>query len=1488
VSGLDGRRFTLGAFAMVLALLCAAVVWLGAAGAASTEGALVAQPSLGAPAESFLGASPQEAAGAVWATAKKGAGLARYTEAGGWETVAPPTPRGGSGKVRFRSGPTVGRATPRGGLAIAAFAEIGGEEGLETLVLRNPGGAPYEAPDPSEALEGESLFGGTTMLAVTEEPGGATGAYVVPEERNSVLAYDGTGWSREPICLESEPGCVAPEEVIAIETSGEKAWLLAHEVGVGVELFRRQVGAETTWRQVPLGPANSLGARFSGTEAGGVTILPRTQGQPLTVTEKGVWIDFELKQGSTERDATVYFENAAAELTGSWCDVDAPAGLCTYPLEAELPNAAGRSFAWPPEGAGGFGTRTITGVGEGALLTLRGTAFERLTFVGGEAGATLGAALSGPEEGWLGALPPLQLTRNPQASSLQSWPVPFKKPLTAIAAEPDASVGATGSEALAVGDEGQVARYIPGQGWEPEFLLRSSGKRATPTLRGVAWPEPGFAYAVGDEGAMWRWQETTKLWQPDPGEPPNLRRGNFTGIAFDPNKPTRGYAIGKQGLLLSYGREWTPESLPVGVPEEANLTSIAFAGEEAIVTWKIPKLESGQVRYYGGVIVNSGSGWKVESQAVEALATAVPQKVAGLPDGGAVIATLSEGEGNRNVEGMVLERQGEGAAWQRAAGGSPGYPTALAAVREGGLVRAIISVVPPGQPQPQAALESKTDEEQATVVPEEGQPPLLTSPYPLSGGGLLVRQTAGGWRDEQHGSYPLPDKHVGQTKYDMPIRPDPILALLASPDGSVGWVVGGETGTFVGTRTATIKTALVMRYGAGTAAPPNSSTVPIATEAGTATFAVGGDAQCAAACADYSGAGLGPDRWLRAAVSRAGEISGVRGFLYTGPSVAEGANEERLSLSLSESDFEREEVAYASRLGSAAGALPTFAAPAESDLDRSGTLATFLSAFSNFDAPLGAAAGSGITPVSRTEAGHAYYSFESAGNGGTVRVVVLDYSARELGSTQQCWLAQQLSAAKLAGRPSIVVGDRDLAGVASNAAADGTATTRILVGAAAPAGCELPGPAGQASAYLFDFPEGNRDYRLNAAGRSVPAYGSGTLGYVTPPAGLETEFAGDSGFLLVSVNVAGMSSSTGVAPVNVKLTPSIGSLAMEAADGTLLRRSQVALFEGLARRPLAGSKCEGEGAPSLCNVQSPGQYSTIPSECQGEICSSSLFPEYTFTSSQPDIANFVEPDPSSTNPRNVFLVKGKPVLDSHSGLLCAFNAGTTKVTIETGGLAYSMNVTVQAGTVQRPCGTTPLTNLAAAEPATSPPPAPAPSPAPSPSPSPAPPPPPPTTPTPTPPTPTATPVVHVTPPHPVPNPSPLPTPFVIQPPITTASVPLVPIVPPPPLPAVQPTPPSGTSQVNAVEREEEQEEAYDSASAMSRLPQPGPSHRRHEALTASAGQLVAESTAEGGGGIQPILRALILVAAAGGLASAGGVVRRGRRRRAYQVIDPRR
>lgn len=392
----------------------------------------------------------------------------------------------------------------------------------------------------------------------------------------------------------------------------------------------------------------------------------------------------------------------------------------------------------------------------------------------------------------------------------------------------------------------------------------------------------------------------------------------------------------------------------------------------------------------------------------------------------------------------------------------------------------------------------------------------------------------------------------------------------------------------------------------------------------------------------------------------------------------------------------------------------------------------------------------------------------------------LDDSA-DVGQTQLEWLTARLAAAEAAGTPAIVIGNADLAAqvAAGDAAAQAVVRTLVLHGA---------------SAYFFDSPEENVQKPLQVGSSSIPSFGSGTLGYVNALAESSGEFLGASGFLLVQLELSARTPHSNRVPVNVRLIPNIGELAMEAKDGTLLRRSQAALFAGLARRPRSGNRSQGGAA-----VQpDTDPYIPIPSTCVGSKCASGIFPEYTFTSSRPDIGQFVEPDLSSPDPRAVLLEGEKPVPDPQSGLFCAYNAGTTIVTITAGGISSSLPVKVQAGSVRRPCGTQPLAGVGSAA-LEVPPPAPAPAPAPAgagPAPAVSLPPPP-------------APPAAVPPQRP---PAPGPKPFQLA---TPQAVLLAALVPPLPTPA-RPSPPSGTSSVTspveAAEKEEEEEQAPESVS----------------------------------------------------------------------------
>jgi hypothetical protein len=1383
--------------ALALALAVWLLAWTAPPRAASDSSTAVsAQTDDSVPARGpvMIGSSPGEAPAEAWGIGEVGPfnggrfAIVRYAEGDGWSVSAWLDASGqqpAEAVLKPVPGPLAGEMTPSGaGALLATVAPASGGTGREVVLVRDRGGAFREAPAvPAEGegallKPGEELFSRSRapLLAALDEGGGRAGALVVPVNggesgvtEDGVLHWDGAHWAREQI--ELPPASLEHQDfrVLAIGASSpDGAWLLAQLPQAtspgAVELFRRHLSSSQapTWWPVSR-PGGFAGEALTAPVSGGGEAAFRVEGtgeppsasaQILTVSSEGVWVDGQSSGSPLTMFVKPEGEEGAARYTAralaSWCEQG-----CSDTL-TELPTGPSRSFAWAdPSNPQGFGQRVITGLDEGVSLRLEGASFTRVLALGAgeeafeDVGGSRGAAFSSPTEGWLGNdVMPIHLTEHPAPNRLAPYPTPFHRALLAIAPQPGAPVGALSSQALAVGDQGEVARYAPGEGWQPETLFTSGGRIARPPLRAVAWPTPTRAYAVGaldpiGEPQMWLWRGETELWEADPGMPRNFR-GNLLGVAFDPNDPARGYAVGQNGVLLSYGKSWTQESLPPEVAA-ASFTSIAFAGSEAIVPFRLPHPEvSGRGAFYtGGLLVNDGSGWRVDQSADEALAGGLPWAVAGLPDGAAALAGVSARE-----EPLVLERDGPQSAWQPTpvpyAGGEP--PGSLALFREGGALRVVGSGGIPDTGRVDFPEEH---------VPPAGFPPQLIKPYALATG-FVRRQTAAGWSDEEHDRDEVgPPKGEGEffKTYDLPYKPDPTGAVLIDGAGTQGWAVGGQIGERAGRDTAD-----VARYPADGVPPPGSAAAPVPVEPNQATFAVGGNAQCAAACADRAQAGLGPDVWLSAALREAAGIQGVRAFFYTGPRVTTGEGR----VHPAPVPRGRELGRYAEVLGS--GSLPAYAAPSATDISGGEGECAFKAAFHNFPRPFGEAEyREGLVPAGNSEEACAtgqsgYYAIDSSGGaGGEVRAIVLDESSG-IGETQLSWLAHELEVAQAKGEPAIVIG---------NGAPSGALAQTLI--------------NGNASAYFYDSPERNVSGRVGSS--TIPSFGSGTLGYINSLAAERPEFTGHSGILLVQVGAFDPRAHRAL--VSARLIPAIGELALEAKDGVLLRRSHVALFEGLARRPRAG--CLADGSETTCTTS---QYIPIPANCVGLPCANANLPYYTFTSSRTDIGDFVARDTSSGDPRAVLLGSNeKPIPDPASSLFCAYNAGTTVVTISAGGISSSLTVTIQPGSVRRPCGTQPLKELPPGNPAVAPPPAPV-------QPAPASQSPPPIVPVPPPP-PAAVPVV----------PPAVVLPFIV--PGSPANS-LIPFVPPPPPTPARPTPPSGTSSVQAVEKEEEEEEATES------------------------------------------------------------------------------
>ncbi|MET0306824.1 MAG: hypothetical protein ABW196_11460 [Solirubrobacterales bacterium] len=1358
----------------------------------------------------------------------------RHIDANGWQVFDTPVDESGAPYRGAQPNRLSARITHAGGgVLVGRDLERSAAEQL-VVIHHDPGKSwrvlpappadvllPAEGEAPAEALAEQRGSGAVAVAAFDEN--GHTGLLFGPQGRSvadGIVHYDGTEWKREPVelPLDSE----ARFRIVAIDATGlGNAWALAlpdeETSSRSVVLLKRTTTSEgPLWTEQPLGGTPFAERDEPIAQIAGAAPLGGAA-QPLTVTTEGAWIDLSASIAGAETDVTLFYAFGSGTVARTWCDVSP----CDASLGVKFSRQIGyRSFAWP---GANFGTRVVTNPldpsgseesNRGTYLSFANGSFSRLPTGGGS--FRPGGAFENVENGWLEG--PIEISVKTPPAPPQPWPLAVRAPLADVTGAPGGAVGSLDSGALAVGAGGTVVRYMPGRGWKREFLLSSSGSVNKATLRGVAWPERSRAHAVGDNGAMWMWNAADDIWTADPGIPIGFE-GNLMDVAFDPADPARGYAVGKDGVLLSYGKSWDPEPLPPGF-EGADLTSIAFAGSEAIVAAE------------GALLVNDGSGWRVDSSAgslLDGVRAGNPRlfTVAGLPDGGAVAA-------GRDI---VIERDGAGSPWRFSDQPLPGQTAiAAAAVRDGGSVRAVVSVVP-------RLLYPAADN---LPEPDPNVPPPIPPPFALPGDGYLLRETAAGWVDEQRTAF------AGQGD-DRPLKSDPVLSLLLDSSGN-GWAVGGWSGyadaagrgTSAGSAGRAIRervrTAAIFRYGSGASAPPSAAGgQPVQMPAGPVRFAVAGHAECDAPCSDLVRQAIGPDRTLAAALatvaSMRGGGAGPRALLYTGNRVKTG---------LGAADASR----YAELLGSQPG-LPVYPALGSSDVASSEGVGAFRSAFSAFPAPLGSGAApsgistSGIPGALAGSEARTHYAFDSAGPGGTVRVVVIDNSMGSLAASdaqqnpseaQLPWLESVLADARGKGIPTIVMGNRSLhTGFTPklNVASDGNEVAQALV-------------AGGASAYLFDRPEENRAIRIPAgAAETIPSFGIGTLGYrseISGAVGLNAPDAlfGDSGVLLLEIGdpLAG----SNVAPVGVRLIPVIEDLSLEATDGTLLRRSRPALFRGLGRRPRGGDRwgraAAGSGNPSPSGGD---PYTLFPPEpCLVAGCSTRIDPEYDFVSSDPDIADFVKQDPASSNLRKPFLdASDRVVTDNKSGLLCPFNAGTTTVTVSAGGFSYSERLTVLGGSVQRPCGTRPLRPdrfkraAAAVPPPAPPPPAPAPGGSP------------PVDVVPPPPAPAAAPPPAPAPSPPPPNPPPAPQPFITPSAPPVAVVPA--IVPPPPPPIVRPLPPGGApARTYQVEEKREEEAAIEESQAFSRY-QPG-----------------------GGMSVPPYLLGLVLLTALAGAAVRGG------------------
>ena len=692
----------------------------------------------------------------------------------------------------------------------------------------------------------------------------------------------------------------------------------------------------------------------------------------------------------------------------------------------------------------------------------------------------------------------------------------------------------------------------------------------------------------------------TGLWERDPATPLNFR-GNLLGIAFDPTNPARGYAVGRNavgqgGVLLRYGKTWTEETaLPAaGAGRAASPRSRSPARRRSS---RIASCRTPANAYVGGLLVNDGSGWQVDAGSGSRGdgAERCPGRSRGCP--------TAAPRSWCGVEGAQCLYEREAA--RRALAGDV---HAAAGLDRGGAGPVPRKRGAAGDRRPAARPKPTGDSEHH----RPGVPADLQAAHPLGGQRAGKRRRAAPDRERLERREPRTEPGRNRRKatsyYDLPYRARPDVAVLVDPTGAQGWAVGGIVNSENRRR---LDTADVERYPADGVAPLGvgaSSRCRLAP--GAATFAIGGDAQCAAPCADRAMRASGPQRvavrgararrpgresWRRAGIPRTPVHASPRAT--RGPATppipfARRARPLRPSLRL------RPIPTYAA-------ASPRTSTPAPSRTVRGAVR----SGVRRLPPAVGGARRGRAAAEPSALRGHARLPgrlLRAAATRKACAVIVLDDPARDVDQAQHEWLEGQLEEAKAPSE----AGDRRRQRRPGRAdRGERRRSERLL---AALVG-ENPDGAGDpahyvASAYFYDSPEENIQEPLTYGGAPTRRFrlGHARLRQLSPTSDAATSTAR-------AASCSARSTSTTANATNDERAGVVAADPRHRRTGAGSHRrdaaapQHTALFDALARRPRAGSRASEASAIA---VRRPTPTSPIPSLAWGGLRERPILPEY--------------------------------------------------------------------------------------------------------------------------------------------------------------------------------------------------------------------------------------------------------------------------------------
>ncbi len=987
-----------------------------------------------------------------------------------------------------------------------------------------------------------------------------------------------------------------------------------------------------------------------------------------------------------------------ATLDGRWCDLPAATALCDHRLGFTFGRGERgyRSVAGPATADAPFGTREVSapvdlGVAadarnrdaerHGGYAQLAGETFALRDGIG-EDGTSTTQAIAFSADGTTG------FTGGTVAfgavTAARPDPVPDAPLLSALG---DAIVSAAASpngdgRIFAISRRGSALLYVPGRDWMyPNTGLMSvlANGRFVP-LRAVVWPRPNVLIGVGSAGALvtaGRDPVALDLTSEDISEDPRRQlttyddlpvEATLLAVACTATDPLECTAVGRNGLIVrGDGLRWHVERLPTEAPSATDITSVAYDG-------RTPLVATTNGLYHG----DAAGRWTRDAALHDAL------EAAGRP--AAVERVATEPGGGTVVDGQ-FKRDAPTAPWQATNAPLELHPVAIAAFREGGELRTIVSAAASAPPLPTPVTNEEGPPTDDDDGPFRGVVQLDASPVDA----VVLRETADGWVDIDATSY---QPSGGR---DLPRTTPNTRAFVLDAEGT-GLALGGNAGTQTDPRgrdrVAANASARRLEHGG---APPSTPPAFEAAEPGTLApdavrLAIGGHPACLDRCTGGGGQGLTPDVHLSAAAARVKTMAaagvGPSALLVGGGRASLGGEP------LDEAGARR----YRELVEDAD--VPTYVLPGPGDLVGGGDEA-FASAFADAAAPQG----TGATPEGVEEgaitpfegAGERVFAFDLRAAAGTVRVVAIDNAAGRLAGgpdgPQAQWLREVMAGARTRGIPVVVVGSASLDGAQRMPRADDAEEELALLVGHASAYVATAGVDDPADPHFGGVLSRTEISRPNAAA-TLAVFQSSALGYspARSPWQIEDDYdeaefnrQTSAALLMLDVAVGRYDAGTGVAPVAAMSEPLVESLAIDSSLRTI--PVGFALPLGVAAAdpaPLRFLLREEDSEPSAPLEQGSAYNGVFLPQHQCALwslsCDSVVPTDIAFTSSNPQVARFVAVRRGRTaedqvRPEIVLDAEGR-VVDDPRGVFCPLAPGTTEVTVTTAGRRVSSTIEV--------------------------------------------------------------------------------------------------------------------------------------------------------------------------------------------------------------------